>query len=389
MFRRSARVFAGAAAAVSFFACTAQKSENPLSPTVAGPIPGVEISAPTPVEPGPGVKIALEQQPIALTIQNATSSGVRPLTYVFEVATDVNFATRVFYRTGVVPGEGRTQVRLPDRLAPERTDYWRANAEDGANTGPSSTSLFFNVFTPVVVGAPVLKEPINNTTVSTVQPVFRIGNAPRTGPAGSITYEIEVAEQESMAGRVGVWAIDEYPGDTNLTSPVALAPNKQYFWRARAFESTTSGPWAATQAFRTPAPVAPPLPPGPGGGCGGSSIYHVAPGALTEAQAIRILDATALEFSCLLAVFPTEDQALAAAEEFLLRFIWHLERAGFEADRQRNPSGLISKDKFTLRLDGAWRAFDIMTLGYGGVAGRIVWIEMFPPGPTAHGGIPD
>src|SRR5437660_12550625 len=106
-------------------ACEAAKSSNPLSPTVSGPIPGVEITAPKTLEPT-NVKIAVDNQPVTLLAENAGSSGVRPLVYVFEVATDAGFANKVFSRDNITPGDGgRTSVRLPDRLAPERSYFWR------------------------------------------------------------------------------------------------------------------------------------------------------------------------------------------------------------------------------------------------------------------------
>lgn len=49
----------------------------------------------------------------------------------------------------------------------------------------------------------------------------------------------------------------------------------------------------------------------------------------------------------------------ANAEALLLRMIWHLQQAGFTAGRQRNPSGSISKDKLTVRIDGTFRAYDV------------------------------
>ena len=33
---------------------------------------------------------------------------------------------------------GRTSVRIPDKLQKDRTYFWRARAQDGANTGPLS-----------------------------------------------------------------------------------------------------------------------------------------------------------------------------------------------------------------------------------------------------------
>ncbi len=129
----------------------AEKSSNPLSPSVAGPIPGVNITPPSPVEPRDGVKIAVDQQPVTLLLANAATNGERPLSYVFEVATDTGFTNKVFTREGVKPGEGRTALRLPDPLASGRTYYWRAQAVDGANSSPVSALAFFTIFTPIVI----------------------------------------------------------------------------------------------------------------------------------------------------------------------------------------------------------------------------------------------
>src|SRR5919201_6297279 len=64
---------------VGLSACEAKKSSNPLSPSVAGPIPGVQITAPKLLEPAQGFKLKESQQPIRLLIENASSTGVRPL----------------------------------------------------------------------------------------------------------------------------------------------------------------------------------------------------------------------------------------------------------------------------------------------------------------------
>jgi hypothetical protein len=366
------------------------KSENPLGPSIAGPIPGVNITPPTPLEPGQGVRIPVDSQPLTLTLSNAGTNGVRPLNYLFEVATDAGFTNKVFSREGIVPGaSGRTQLKLPDKLSPERSYYWRARAQDGANTGPFSPAAFFNVFTPVVLGRPIPQEPVGNATATSLQPVFRLANASRSGPAGPITYEIELSESEGFGTKVGVWAVDEQPGGTKLSCPVLLVASKQYFWRARGFETTVTGPWSEVQAFKTPAPGGG----GGGGGGGGSSCApnsskHVGGSGLNTTRAEQIVRATGDEFSCLLAVFPTEDEALVNAEQLLRRMIWHLESAGFQADRQKNPSGLISKDKLTINI-GGWRVWDIMTLGYANVAGRVTFNEITGANPVADSGIPD
>src|SRR5260221_4840151 len=121
--------------------CEAAKSSNPTAPTVAGPIAGVTISAPALLEPAQGFKFKETEPPIRLVVQNATSSGVRPLTYNFEVAADSSFSTKVFSRSGVAPGDSKTSVQV-DRLEIGRAYYWRAWAADGANTGTMSTAGF-------------------------------------------------------------------------------------------------------------------------------------------------------------------------------------------------------------------------------------------------------
>jgi hypothetical protein len=192
------------------------------------------------------------------------------LSYRFEVASDINFTSKVFTREDIQPGgDGRTSVRLPDRLAPERTYFWRGRAEDGANTGPFSSPVTFNVFTPIVIGRPQPIAPSGLT--DTQQPRFTIGNAPRSGPVGRIAYLIEVANNEGFGSKIGVWAVDERSGQTTLDAPVILPTGAQLFWRTRAYEATTTGPWSNTQAFQVTAA------PGGGGGGGGGGCGPPAP----------------------------------------------------------------------------------------------------------------
>ena len=257
------------AAACSLTACEASKSSDPLSPSVAGPIPGVIISAPKMLEPIAGTKIQIDKQPVTLLIENAGSTGVRPLTYSFDIATDAAFSNKVFSRDGIAPGDGgRTSLRMTDSLATGHTYYWRARAQDGANTGPYATALSFDIFTPIVLDVPVLKSPAPNATVLVVRPAFTVGDAARSGPVGAITYLIELADSDSFANKVATWTAAETANQTVLTSPVDLAFSKVYYWHVRAYDPTTLGPWSLTQAFQmlaAPAPVFNPTP-SPGGG---------------------------------------------------------------------------------------------------------------------------
>jgi hypothetical protein len=78
---RHACAIAAMAVATLVAACESNKSANPLSPSVAGPIPGVEITAPKPLEPTADAEVLDNKQPITLVIENAGSNGQRPLNY--------------------------------------------------------------------------------------------------------------------------------------------------------------------------------------------------------------------------------------------------------------------------------------------------------------------
>ncbi len=258
-------VFLSCVAAIAVAGCETTKSSNPLSPTVAGPIPGVNITTPKVLLPSAGTKIAVDQQPITLLIENAATTGVRPLTYMFEVATDVNFSNKVFARDQIAPGDGgRTSLRLPDPLATGRTYYWRAHAQDGANTGAGSPATNFDVFTPIVIGMPAPVAPPPNSTVDGLRPKFTVNNVARSGPVGAISYLIEIADSDSFANKVAAWTVTEQSNQTVFQIPTDLAYAKVYYWHTRAFDPTTAGLFSATQAFVTPSAPPPPPAPGPG-----------------------------------------------------------------------------------------------------------------------------
>ncbi len=225
----SAALFSGA--------CATQKSADPLSSTVAGPIPGVSISAPTPMQPAVGAKVPVDQQPVTLTFGNASTTGVRPLSYTIQVAVDAQFGTPVFSQSGVSPGgDTQTNFRLPDPLATGRTYYWRSRAEDGANTGPFSPASNFAVYTPIVIGQPTPLAPVNNVTVDGIRPQFSIADVQRSGPVGAISYQIEIGTSDSFAGKL-TWTVAEQAGTTTLGAEADLSYATRYYWHVRAFES--------------------------------------------------------------------------------------------------------------------------------------------------------
>src|SRR5687768_16516070 len=112
------KLVVGGAAAVFLSSCQVNKSANPLSPAIAGPVEGVVISTPALLEPGQDWELRSRDQPIKLLFQNSNSNGVRPLTYSFDLASDAAFKNILFARTGVQPNEGsETRFQLPDKLA--------------------------------------------------------------------------------------------------------------------------------------------------------------------------------------------------------------------------------------------------------------------------------
>jgi hypothetical protein len=239
--------------------CEASKSANPTAPTVAGPIPGVNISAPVMLEPAQGFKFKESEQPIRLVVQNATTSGVRALTYTFEVAGDSGFTTKVFSRSNVAPGDGKTSVQI-DRLDIGRAYYWRAWAEDGANTGTAATAGF-EIYPKPAVSAPTPVSPINNEVASSLSPAITAANASWVGPVGGLTYEFQVARDQAFSQLVAAGIVNEGSGQTTFTSS-PLTASATMFWRVRASDGETTSSWSVTQGFRTPAP-APPPPPAP------------------------------------------------------------------------------------------------------------------------------
>jgi hypothetical protein len=158
--------------------------------------------------------------------------------------------------------------------------------------------------------------------------------------------------------------------------------------------TTCFGPVHGTEVLRkhssappdaTPGPTPPPtVPPGT------SNPNHVGPGPLTADRARAVINATANEFPNLTSPRNTTDEGVAAAQELLRRMIWHLQLAGFQAGRQRNPSGALSNDKLTIFIDGAWHAYDVFNdLGAPGVPMKVQFFEVAPANYVPDPGIPD
>jgi hypothetical protein len=265
-----------AAAAVAFFGgCQVQKSANPLSPAIAGPVEGVVISHPNLLEPGQDWTLKTKDQPVQLLIQNAGTNGARPLKYTFEIASDADFKNIVFTRTGVEPGaDGLTRLQLPDKLA-AGTYWWRTRAEDGANTGPYSPIKSFQVLAQVILGPPTPSGPSNGSTISGLVPEFKAKAGERSGVTADIEYTVQVGNNSAFSSIAAIFHQKETWPETRIAPGYSFLYSKTYYWRVRASHTADGADvsnWSAVQTFKTPAPpviVAPPADPAPGGGSGG------------------------------------------------------------------------------------------------------------------------
>jgi hypothetical protein len=258
---------------LALVACQAKKSENPLSPSVAGPIAGVSITAPVLLEPAQGIKYKESQQPIKLVIQNATTSGVRPITYTFEIATDSAFNTKVFARASVPPGDGGKTTVQADRLDLGRAYYWRARADDGANTSEYA-SANFEVLPKPDLSVPGLVSPINNASVTSRTPTLTVSNSTRNSAVGDVRYQFQVAKDAAFTSVSATGDVGEGGGQTQYGVNVTLDASLTYYWRARATDGDTTTSWSGSQTFRTPAATPTPSPspsPTPGAPCNSSN----------------------------------------------------------------------------------------------------------------------
>ena len=149
------------------------------------------------------------------------------------------------------------------------------------------------------------------------------------------------------------------------------------------------GPVQGSDTFRLSSTLVPAPGPAPAPVPNPVSPFHVGPGPLSEERAEQVVRNTGREFPHLTRVFPTDAEALDAASELLRRTIWHLQLAGYQAARQRNPSGLISQDKMTIFVNGSWRAYDIFSLGFAGRATTVQFLPIGGANPVPDPGLAD
>jgi len=245
--------------------CESAKSANPTAPSVAGPIPGVNITAPRPLEPGAGSTLVFDGEPMTLLIENAGTSGPRSLWLQLEVSSDTSFQQVVHQADQISLGEnGRTTYRLPAPLGAGYTYYWRTRAADGANTGPYSAVSSFTVVPPVIIDAPVAVAPSGKLTTN--RPEFRVTNGGISGTNG-VVYRFEVSQNSAFSNISAIVTVVPNGSGTTTMTLGELPYKATYYWRVKGTDGSTESAYSNTQTFTTA--DAPASPPGGGGGGGG------------------------------------------------------------------------------------------------------------------------
>jgi hypothetical protein len=242
-----------------FAGCETAKSANPTSPSVAGPIPGVNITAPKPLEPYTGSQLTFTGQPQTLLIENADTNGSRALWLELEVGTDAQFQKIVHQADRIEPGSGgRTTYRMPSVLAAGNTYYWRTRALDGANSGPYSAVASFAIIIPVVIDAPAPIAP--SGLANTNKPDFRVANATISGTSG-VAYRFEVARTPDFSQVAAVVTVPVGGNGTTSMSLGELPYKTTFYWRVMGSDTIYASAYSMIMSFTTPDP--PPPPPAP------------------------------------------------------------------------------------------------------------------------------
>ena len=248
---RSVGIWSAIALFIASTACTKASPTRPSDATASGAtasvtdaLTGVTLTSPSLITPTVNQQFKNVEQPVTLTIKNAVTSGATALTYSFEVATDAAFAAKVFTKDGVASGSGTTALKI-DKLAANKSYFWRARAQSGALFGPYTEGRGFGIGPEVILSQPVNGDPQPNATVGE-QPTLNVNNVVRSGPNGPIFYRFEISESTTFASLVYSVTVAERT-DRNFTGTDVTAKllEKTYYWRVIATDpanAVTSAP---------------------------------------------------------------------------------------------------------------------------------------------------
>jgi hypothetical protein len=114
----------------------------------------------------------------------------------------------------------------------------------------------------VSLSAPVLDTPADNEQLDTLRPTLVVRNS-TADQAGARTYEFQISDSTSfsatvtsnvvgLAATVGKTGVAEGAGGkTSFTVEQDLQPTTLFYWRARAVQGSSTGPWSVTGRFKS------------------------------------------------------------------------------------------------------------------------------------------
>lgn len=115
---------------------------------------------------------------------------------------------------------------------------------------------------PATLTQPTIESPSNDQQLDTLRPTLTVRNATST-QTGTRTYEFQISDSTGFtsaltshitgfAATVSQNGVAEGTGGTtSFTVPQDLQPTTIFYWRARAIQGGTTGPWSETGRFRS------------------------------------------------------------------------------------------------------------------------------------------
>jgi hypothetical protein len=112
------------------------------------------------------------------------------------------------------------------------------------------------------VTAPTIESPATDAQLDTLRPTLTVKNA-SSDQAGTRTYEFQVSDTSGFASvtssaivgfasstsKAGV--AEGSGGTTSVTLDTDLQPTTVFYWRARAIQGSSTGPWSTTGKFKS------------------------------------------------------------------------------------------------------------------------------------------
>jgi len=222
--------------------------EAPTIPAVSAPPDGSEVTLLQPT----------------LEVVNATDPDRDVLTYEFRVYADQNLDAPAGSQTDVDQGAGgTTSWQVATELA-DNTDYWwvvQATDDTGLTSGWSSPVRFFVNTANDAPTTPAGGSPADGAEVTTTTALLAVVHA-TDADLDPISYffEIDTAATFDSFELEQSAELAQQAGVSTSWATLELMDNTTYYWRVRAFDGMTYGPWRNGWFFVNTANDAPGVP---------------------------------------------------------------------------------------------------------------------------------